>query len=178
MLHPLLVRAVCEALFSIFCENRHADKVIEYTLRQNPKAGSRDRAFIAETTYEVVRYYRLYAEVLGRSPQTIPDFWEIIAIHLVEQSMQQPSNKEPALPDWREFKDLKVHEIRQKLKSSAQIRALKESIPDWMDQLGAEELDKRWDDISPNWTFQTREVAYRREGGSSLGGQFRAWVRF
>ena len=32
--------------------------------------------------------------------------------------------------------------------------------------------------ISPNWTFQTREVAYRREGGSSLGGQFRAWVRF
>jgi 16S rRNA (cytosine967-C5)-methyltransferase len=44
-LQPLLVRAVVEALFSIFCENRHADKVIEFVLRNNRKAGSRDRAF-------------------------------------------------------------------------------------------------------------------------------------
>ncbi len=61
-LQPLLVRAVVEALFSIFCENRHADKVIEFVLRNNRKAGSRDRAFIAENTYEIVRYYRLYAK--------------------------------------------------------------------------------------------------------------------
>ena len=68
-LHPLQMRAVAQALMSIFQEDRHADKVIELALRNNPKAGSRDRAFIAETTYEVVRFYRLYAEILGLEPQ-------------------------------------------------------------------------------------------------------------
>lgn len=82
-LHPLLVRAVAQALHTIFKENRHADKVIEQTLKQNPKAGSRDRAFIAETTYDVVRYYRLYCELLGRTPITESDFWELIGIHLL-----------------------------------------------------------------------------------------------
>jgi len=144
MLHPLLVRAVAEALYAIFCDNRYADKVIENTLRQNPKAGSRDRAFIAETTYEIVRYYRLYTEAFGKKPQIPTDFWQIIGIHFVAKSMQQPPSGEPALPNWREFSDLKIHEIRKKIETAWEVRALKESIPDWMDQLGSEELDKQW----------------------------------
>ena len=49
-----LVEAVQSALEQIFNEKRHADKVIEQVLKQNPKWGSRDRRFIAETTYEMV----------------------------------------------------------------------------------------------------------------------------
>lgn len=163
MLHPLLVRAVAEALFSIFCDNRHADKVIEYTLRQNPKAGSRDRAFIAETTYEIVRYYRLYTETLGRTPQFITDFWQVIGIHLVAQSLQNPPSKEPALPNWEEFRDLKVHEIRKKLAEAAQVRALKESIPDWMDALCAEELGDNWAETL-QWLNRPAKVVLRTNG--------------
>jgi 16S rRNA (cytosine967-C5)-methyltransferase len=84
--HPLLVRAVAQALYAIFKENRYADKVIEQALKQNPKAGSRDRAFIAETTYEVVRYYRLYCEILGRTPENEAGYWEIIGIHGTRRS--------------------------------------------------------------------------------------------
>jgi len=137
-LHPLLVRAVAQALHSIFRENRHADKIIEQALKQNPKAGSRDRAFIAETTYEVVRYYRLYSESLGKTPRSEADFWEIIGIHLLK-------NGTP-LPDWREFKTLKTNVLNEKLEQAAQVRTLRESIPDWLDELGSRELDSLWDE--------------------------------
>ena len=152
-LHPLLVRAVAQALFAVFREGRYADKVIEYTLRQNPKAGSRDRAFIAESTYEIVRYYRLYAEILGYSPETETDFWKMCAIHLaVAQGMD--------LPDWTEFKGLNIKQIREKSASFAQIRAIRESIPDWLDQLGAAELGDRWD-TTLHWLNRPARVVLR-----------------
>lgn len=136
-LHPLLVRAVAQALLVIFQENRHADKVIEQALKQNPKAGSRDRAFIAETTYEVVRYYRLYGEVLGKTPHSEADFWEMIGVHLVKNGV--------SLPDWREFKTLKTSVLKEKLQQVASIRKLRESIPDWLDDTGTAELGDQWE---------------------------------
>jgi len=136
-LHPLLVRAVAQALYAIFKENRYADKVIEQALKQNPKAGSRDRAFIAETTYEVVRYYRLYCEVLGRTPENEAGYWEIIGIHLLANGA--------TLPDWKEFKLLKTNELSAKLEQSLQVRKLRESIPDWLDERGSQELGDLWD---------------------------------
>jgi 16S rRNA (cytosine967-C5)-methyltransferase len=137
-LHPLLVRAVAQALQSVFLEDRHADKVIEQALKQNPKAGSRDRAFIAETTYEVVRYYRLYCEVLEKTPHSEAGFWEIVGVHFVK-------NNTP-LPDWREFKPLKTSVLKQKLEQATQVRALRESIPGWLDELGSRGLGNLWDE--------------------------------
>lgn len=137
-LQPLLVRSVAEALFSIFCEQRYADKVIEYTLRNNKKAGSRDRAFIAETTYEIVRYYRLYTELLGRQPGSTWDFWQICGIHfIVTQRCPLPAFQEFSRLDFRQILD-----DFDKLKSN---RGLRESIPEWLDALGQKELGDKWD---------------------------------
>lgn len=136
--HPLLVGAVAKALFAIFVEGRHADKVIEYTLRQNPKAGSRDRAFIAEHTYEIVRYFRLYAAVLDYMPKTENDFWKLTGIHLVLNGGYMPGE----LPESARPKSLP--RIQALLKSVEENRAIKESIPDWLDALGVAELGDLW----------------------------------
>jgi 16S rRNA (cytosine967-C5)-methyltransferase len=138
LLRPLLVRAVAQALHSIFIDNRYADKVIEYTLRQNPKAGSTDRAFIAETTYEVVRYYRLYAELLGHPPASERDFWQITGIHFILQGQK--------LPEWTEFEDLQPDEIKANAAELRKQPRFRESIPDWLDELGRAQLGERWDD--------------------------------
>ena len=53
--HTSLIEAVIMALGEIFLQNRKADKVLAEVLRSNKKWGSRDRAFIAESTYEIVR---------------------------------------------------------------------------------------------------------------------------
>lgn len=165
-LHPLLVRLVAQNLRSIFQESRHADKVIEQALRSNPKAGSRDRAFIAETTYEVVRYYRLYGEILGKAPDTDLDFWQIIGVHLAFKNAE--------LPDWQEFKILNSREFASKIKNwqrsynSAEAtpdsekipRSIRESIPDWLDELGQTELLGHWDETL-HWLNRPAQVVLR-----------------
>lgn len=133
---PALARAVAQALGAIFIDGRHADKVIEFTLRDNPKAGSSDRAFIAETTYDMVRHYRRYCALLGKIPTDDAHFWQLIAIHLLLRG--QP------WPPWRELEGLDPVAIQTQADAQDAPRALLESIPDWLDELGSTELVDAW----------------------------------
>jgi len=161
-LHPLQVRTVAQNLRAIFQENRYADKVIEHALRSNPKAGSRDRAFIAETTYEVLRYFRLYTEILGILPSTELDFWQLIGVHLAFKDVE--------LPDWQEFKTLKTTTFFAKIKDFQRTRdkkatedlprRIRESIPDWLDELGQNELPDQWDETL-RWLNRPAQVVLR-----------------
>ena len=72
-LHRNLVFAVIDALNLIFNENEYADKVIEKVLRYDKRWGARDRGFIAETTYDIVRWKRLYAEIAKYSNTEHPN---------------------------------------------------------------------------------------------------------
>ena len=140
LVHPLQARAITDALRLIFRENRYADKVIEQALRENRKAGARDRAFIAESVYEIVRRYRLYAYALGREPQSEYDFWQLLGVHLLASRPDRP------LPDWRELRGFFPEKIKPRLAHANLPRAVRESVPDWLDQLGQSELGERWDD--------------------------------
>lgn len=153
-LHPLLVRTVAQALQAIFRDNRHADKVIENALRQNPKAGSRDRAFIAETTYEIVRYYRLYTEILGMTPNAEAEFWLLCGVHFLVKENPLP------LPNWIEFKSLNPPFILKKAAELRNIRKFRESIPDWLDELGEVELGDKWDETL-SWLNRPASVVLR-----------------
>ena len=62
-LHRNLVFSVIDGLNLIFNEGAYADKGVEKLLKRDARWGSRDRKFVAETTYEVVRWKRLYAEI-------------------------------------------------------------------------------------------------------------------
>ena len=57
-IHAHLVSAVTQNIDEIFNRGRHADKVIEGALRSHPRWGARDRRFVAEMTYEIVRHWR------------------------------------------------------------------------------------------------------------------------
>ena len=64
-LHRTLVQAVIATLQQIFEQGQFADKAVEQVLKQNIRWGSRDRRFIAETVYEMVRWRRYFNEILG-----------------------------------------------------------------------------------------------------------------
>jgi 16S rRNA (cytosine967-C5)-methyltransferase len=51
------------------------------------------------------------------------------------------------LPSWVEFKDLQPNVILRKADQLMEIRKFRESIPDWLDDLGSTELGAAWDDI-------------------------------
>jgi 16S rRNA (cytosine967-C5)-methyltransferase len=119
----------------IFEENRFADKVIEKVLKQNPRWGARDRRFIAETTYDVVRWYRWFRE-LTQAKGT--DYWKLLAAWCILSDVD--------LPAWEEFKGVSPEDVRERSKRTVYSRKIRESIPDWLDLLGEEELGKeKWD---------------------------------
>ncbi len=62
-LHKNLVFAVVRTIDQIFNDEVYADKAVEKMLKSDPRWGSRDRGFIAETVYDIVRWKRLYQEI-------------------------------------------------------------------------------------------------------------------
>ncbi len=135
-LYRNLVEASALALQEIFNEKKLADRVVQATLRSNPKWGSKDRRFIASTVYEVVRWYRLYYESLGFEPQKESDWWLLLATKWYIENED--------LPDWPEFGKADRTAILTRYKAVANIRKIKESIPDWLDELGSQELGADW----------------------------------
>ena len=135
-LYPNLIRPVVDALEEIFQGKVFADKVIQKTLKKDKRWGARDRAFIAETTYNVVRWYRLLYEIRGVQPKTKSDWWEIIGIWFTINEVK--------LPDWKEFAKLDTPTILQQQAKLSDKRVIKESIPDWLDELGVAELGIKW----------------------------------
>ncbi len=129
-----LAAAVVEALEEIFEKKKYADKVIEKILKSNPKWGARDRRFIAETIYDIVRWHRLFKEIAEVNDN---DYWKLLGVWCLWNNTQ--------LPDWDELKGLsrkKIESNYERLKASRKVR---ESIPDWLDELGEKELGKDWD---------------------------------
>lgn len=131
-LYRNLCESVVQVLESIFVEKKYADKAIEKLLKANPKWGARDRRFIAETTYNIVRWYRLFSRVAEANEN---DFWKLLSVWCVWNEIR--------LPDWPEMKIDKdrLYEIYEEIKDD---RKIVESIPDWLDELGEKELGKKW----------------------------------
>lgn len=135
-LYTNLVSGVTSTLSNIFQKNEYADKAVQQLLKSNSKWGSRDRRFLAESIYEIVRWYRLYYEILGQKPKTIDDWYGIFGIYWIL--------KGESLPDWKEFSNLDEKEIQKQFKNIDQLE-IKASIPDWLNEMGKKELKENWE---------------------------------
>ena len=137
-LHRNLVLAVIDGLIEIFNEGVYADKAIAKQLKRDKRWGSRDRGFIAETTYEIVRWKRLYAEIAEvKEPFDRKDFWRMFAVWCTLRGIK--------LPEWPQIEETPTRRIKGRFDELSQIRKYRESIPDWLDELGEKELGKKWD---------------------------------
>lgn len=140
-LHKNLIDATVKALQLIFNEGKFADKVIERVLASDKRWGARDRGFIAENTYEMVRWWRLIHFIAGdkgmEQELTYEKGWRLFGVWLMLSGEQ--------LPDWEEFKEINRDEVKHLAQHATHIRKIKESIPDWMDELGSAELGASWD---------------------------------
>ena len=137
-LHRNLVLAVIDSLNYIFNEGHYADKVVEKVLKRDSRWGARDRKFIAETVYDCVRWKRLYNEIAGtKNHFTNENLWKIFAVWATLKGI--------ALPDWKQFEGTPVRRIKGKFDELQGTRVFRESIPDWLDTLGENELGAQWE---------------------------------
>lgn len=137
-LHRNLCFAVIDGLTLIFNEGKYADKVIQQLLKRDKRWGSRDRGFVAETTYDMVRWKKLYAEIADvKEPFDRENLWRMFAVWATLKGIK--------LPDWKYFENTPSRKIKGRFDELSQIRKYRESIPDWMDELGVKELgDELW----------------------------------
>jgi len=143
--HKTLVNAVIETLQQIFVAGVYADKAVEQVLKQNSRWGSRDRRFIAETTYEMVRWWRLINKSSSsEDPSDASEFWKLFATWQLIKGVE--------LPDWDEFKGVDKNKILDEASKANKIRKYRESVPDWLDVLGASELGET------GWTNELVEL--------------------
>ena len=141
--HPNVAEAVVEALLDIFKQGQYADRVIERTLKAHSKWGSRDRRFVAETTYELVRWWRSYWWLAGLPPAdylrveeiSMRRVWRMFAVYMWRQ--------EGAFPDLRECEGIDTRDLGMRLSAQPplQVRA---AISDWLHETCTAELGETW----------------------------------
>lgn len=132
-MHRLLAEAASGIVKSVFKEHKVLDHALVTAFDENPKWGKRDRSFIAETVFEVTRWRRALG-FLADSEETNA----MCAAQWVRMGYE--------IPDWWKYKGLAAAEIiAREADLTNQTRAVRESIPDWLDELGAAELGTAWD---------------------------------
>ena len=132
-LHRNLVYTTIDSLNAIFNDGEYADKVVARALKKDKRWGSADRKFVAETIYEIVRWKRLYAEIAEvKAPFVRDNIWRMFASWAVMRGYE--------IPDWRQLEGTPERKIKGRFDELSKIRVLRESIPDWMDEMGVKEL--------------------------------------
>jgi 16S rRNA (cytosine967-C5)-methyltransferase len=132
-MHRILAEAAAGITKSVFREHKVLDHALAAAFEENPKWGKRDRGFIAETVFEVVRWRR----ALG----FLADSEEANAM-CAAQWLRMGYE----IPAWWTFHGLTPAEMQaREADLAAQPRAIRESIPDWLDEVGAAELGAAWD---------------------------------
>jgi len=133
MKHRNLAEAVVAALGAVFEGGEVASRAVERTVSEHPKWGKRDRNAFSEAVYEIVRWRRLLEFGAG---ETNP--WLLLGAFLVREN--QP------LPAWPELEGFDSARVSERLNQRDLPRALRESVPDWLDAFGVAQLGARWDD--------------------------------
>jgi len=134
--HTNQITAITGALDKIFTTKAKADIVVRQLLKEHKKWGSRDRRLVAGAIYDIVRYRRKFSAVAadkaGRTDHATL-FW----IWATAEGYE--------LPYWAKIENISQEKVSEALQN-VEPRAVRESIPDWLDNRGEEEMGtERWE---------------------------------
>jgi 16S rRNA (cytosine967-C5)-methyltransferase len=138
--HSYHIKAIFTALKDIFENNEYADKALEKVMRANKYWDVRERSFVSEVTYDMVRFWRLLVTSSGTEGKlTDKNLWLVFGTYLVFDGY--------SLPESNYFKGVNEKKIISQLEKFHKVRKIRESVPDWLDELGEKEIGKDWDKV-------------------------------
>jgi 16S rRNA (cytosine967-C5)-methyltransferase len=135
--HRLLLVAVVDALREVLLNDKQADHTLDKMFAAHKNWGARDRHFIADNTYHILRYKRLFEYCATAEEKNALSLWKMLGAKLVIDGHQ--------LPGYDEFKTLVPTDILLKKQEAQYIRKIRESIPNWLDTMGEEQLGEQWE---------------------------------
>ncbi|MEM1222113.1 MAG: RNA methyltransferase [Verrucomicrobiota bacterium] len=132
-IHKVLAQASVDLIRAVFNDGKVLDHELAKAFKANRKWGKRDRGFIAETTFEVTRWRRALAYLAQDD--------SVEALCTVQWTRMGY-----AIPDWWDRHEIAFESIAAREEQLAdQPRAIRESVPDWLDRRGVEELGDAWE---------------------------------
>ncbi|MCW3086235.1 MAG: hypothetical protein JWP12_3601 [Bacteroidetes bacterium] len=136
--HIYHIKAIFAALKDVFENNVFADKAIEKVMRANKKWDVRERSFVADVTYDMIRNWRLLnTSAATEGKLTDKNLWMLLGTYLIFDGYE--------LPESEYFRNVTEKKVISQLEKFSRIRKIRESVPDWLDVLGEQELGKSWD---------------------------------
>ena len=136
-LHRNIVQAVVDGLEEIFGNGALADRIVKKQIKSDRRWGSRDRRFIAESIYDIVRWWRWYL-VIGDIEEQDPErYTKVVGVYLRNKEVEFPEWFAPEIPDGKT-----IESNKEKYSSDLRYSA---SIPDWLNELGKKELGANWE---------------------------------
>jgi 16S rRNA (cytosine967-C5)-methyltransferase len=152
-IHKHILLDVLDSLEIIFEEGKHADKVIEKTLKTHNKWGGRDRKFYAESVYEIVRHWRYLWFLLNKDVTLYRDnLFEIFGVWWFVKNRD--------LLTFPEMAELKTEKLLERIEKAKKLPAIEHSFPDWIADRLKKELGDEYAEIMKSLN-QKAEVVLR-----------------
>lgn len=145
-LHKPLLQTVQRGLENIF-EGSYADKEVQKILRTNKQFGSKDRSFIAETIYDIVRWKKNY-EIIIESLKISDSGWQ--AFIFVSLMKRQYDLLNP------EIFGIDIDHLKDDALSPLPLNDSRISFPGWLDERCYNELSEAWNKIAESLNAPAR----------------------
>lgn len=145
-LHRNLIEGIIEVLQSVFQERTYSDKAIESVFKRNKKWGARDRAFVAEHSYNIIRDHKRLRYALDMPTQDEHQTQHTDALRRIVAGYFMLLLKE--LPSWELFNGIPAYDILHRRYDNPPHPSIAYSVSDWL------------------WTYGSRqmgEAAWQRE---------------
>lgn len=107
--------SIVQVLKDVLINNRYADKSIEGLFKESSVISPDDRTFIAESSYDIIRYYRMLEEVSKNK-----SLWKLLGTWAVLRGFE--------LNNWKEFASTIPDTILQHHDSILPDRKIRDSI--------------------------------------------------
>lgn len=135
-LFPNQAKAIANSLYAILEEKKRASRVLERCVEDHPKWGARDRNLLYNACFEIIRWKRKYNYIAGLEEQNFSP-WPFIKTWCIFNDYSPP--------DWKEM-DCKPFKTKEELMAiEFPSNAIAQSYPDWLFDLGKEELKHQWE---------------------------------
>jgi 16S rRNA (cytosine967-C5)-methyltransferase len=139
--HKILTKNIALVIKDVIQEGTNLDKALEKVMRANKKWNFRNRTYIYETCSDMIRYWRLIATAADvEKNYTDSQFYRVYAAWFIFRDKELPS-----LPA---FKEVNTDTLELKLRKYEKITKIRESYPDWMDELGKQQLGNNWEKMA------------------------------
>lgn len=125
-LHRVLCAAVVDCVYQVIHDHRKTSSTISAITRANKSWGKRDRTFISDVSFGIIRNYRKYCYLVQlTSLDKAEQAYDLLMAYLIDNGVD--------IPDWlQELCTISSEDVREKISHSISDAALQYSYPEWL----------------------------------------------